>query len=480
MEFTLVIPPPTYPEQVPLGSLSPSLQPFSEKQQQQQQEELQQYRYSTTGGRRRLSPPLPVTQRTLRLPRPRPPPPSPPPTSPPCALTAVAASSLGRLGFGGEEVATATCAAEVERKGRSAGQRQAEAAEDDSGGWPGCCTSPSRQPWCTPQRYLSPRPLGGLGLDTATPARGTYLSTMHYGQGGGGAWGGSSSCQGGGGASSSSSTTGMLSPAAALRCEDHQLMAMTCTPVKFQVAVLPKAVTKSWTDKVAEVMTYRKLPLRDKPNLVLPGLFLGSCKHATKSKVLKFGFTHILNCASSSSSSSRCGKGGLVEAEQLGLSSAGHYLALDAQDSPTFPILKVFWEDAFTFLTKAQQNGGTTLIHCQAGVNRSAALAVAFVMVTTRMSLLQAVRHVFQQRPFILTNEFFHKELVEFAAQHNLLSPSSSLPSESTHLPSSPTVTCYLNGEGCTSRQADDPLLEAQAAAAGETVTQSSFTTVPL
>ena len=39
----------------------------------------------------------------------------------------------------------------------------------------------------------------------------------------------------------------------------------------------------------------------------------------------------------------------------------------------------------------------------------------------TPIPRLQAVRHVFQQRPFILTNEFFHAELVDFAAHRGLL-----------------------------------------------------------
>ena len=68
--------------------------------------------------------------------------------------------------------------------------------------------------------------------------------------------------------------------------------------------------------------------------------------------------------------------------------------------------------------------GGHSLVcgrHCFAGVNRSAALALAMLMRRERTPLLEAARHCWANRPFILSNESFRLQLCKWARAQGLL-----------------------------------------------------------
>ena len=65
--------------------------------------------------------------------------------------------------------------------------------------------------------------------------------------------------------------------------------------------------------------------------------------------------------------------------------------------------------------------GGRVLVHCNMGVNRSGALCVAYIMDHKQITLLQTIRLVKFERPIILCNEGFQKQLIQFARNHQLL-----------------------------------------------------------
>ena len=71
---------------------------------------------------------------------------------------------------------------------------------------------------------------------------------------------------------------------------------------------------------------------------------------------------------------------------------------------------------------------GGTLVHCVAGRNRSATLAIAAVMLHERRPLAVVARRCFQRRPFILTNRSFRAQLVALADVHGLLHASEEPP----------------------------------------------------
>jgi hypothetical protein len=71
--------------------------------------------------------------------------------------------------------------------------------------------------------------------------------------------------------------------------------------------------------------------------------------------------------------------------------------------------------------TPVEVKRGLVLVHCAAGINRSGALAVAYVMHRERMPLLEAARHCAAQRGPLLWNRGFREQLVQFARAEGLL-----------------------------------------------------------
>ncbi|KAL5242809.1 hypothetical protein ACI65C_010219 [Semiaphis heraclei] len=59
-------------------------------------------------------------------------------------------------------------------------------------------------------------------------------------------------------------------------------------------------------------------------------------------------------------------------------------------------------------------SGGTTIIHCAAGVSRSAAFCIAYLIKYRGMTMSNAYRHVAKCRPCINPNTGFISQLIEF------------------------------------------------------------------
>jgi len=97
------------------------------------------------------------------------------------------------------------------------------------------------------------------------------------------------------------------------------------------------------------------------------------------------------------------------------------YMEIDADDIPGYPILMLHYRQARRFFDEAREAGGRALVHCELGVNRSATLAVAYKVDSERVTLTQAVRQVRIDRPNVLCNDGFRRQLVRFAAERRLL-----------------------------------------------------------
>ena len=87
---------------------------------------------------------------------------------------------------------------------------------------------------------------------------------------------------------------------------------------------------------------------------------------------------------------------------------------LFAEDSKDFDIMRIA-DNAFgaihSRLNTNSENPGV-LIHCWGGVNRSAAVAIAFLTIHCDVPLWTAINNAMQQRGTILTNQSFRKQLV--------------------------------------------------------------------
>lgn len=147
-------------------------------------------------------------------------------------------------------------------------------------------------------------------------------------------------------------------------------------------------------------------------------LFLGGTVHACNEEFVKeSGVLHVLNCAN---------------LEARGVTQGVRYHELCAQDTIRYDLLKLHMEEAHAFLRGAGSE--PILVHCYAGMNRSAALVVSYLMVygpnappskdeeakssgDLCMSFEEAVRYVLEKRPYALSNPNFVNQLAEFEKQ---------------------------------------------------------------
>uniref|UniRef100_A0A3Q3WLE5 Uncharacterized protein n=1 Tax=Mola mola TaxID=94237 RepID=A0A3Q3WLE5_MOLML len=92
------------------------------------------------------------------------------------------------------------------------------------------------------------------------------------------------------------------------------------------------------------------------------------------------------------------------------------YIHIPISDSPLSPLSDHFDELADKIQQTAAR-GGRTLVHCNAGVSRSAALCMAYLMKHNDVTLLEAYRWVKACRPLVRPNEGFWKQLIRYETE---------------------------------------------------------------
>lgn len=90
------------------------------------------------------------------------------------------------------------------------------------------------------------------------------------------------------------------------------------------------------------------------------------------------------------------------------------YMRVPVKDNREADLDRYFNEVADRIEQESQRAGGVTLVHCVAGVSRSASLCLAYLIKYHRMSLKDAYNHVKARRPQIRPNVAFVKHLMEF------------------------------------------------------------------
>ncbi|KAJ1547520.1 hypothetical protein HK096_002550 [Nowakowskiella sp. JEL0078] len=153
----------------------------------------------------------------------------------------------------------------------------------------------------------------------------------------------------------------------------------------------------------------------DIPARILPGLFLGSCLVATSKHVEKLKITHILRFGSGFENHCQPSKiyhHTLIPDETSEENSNNEVIYYDfpIEDIPTTPI-NTFFHITASIITSLLAQNKRILVHCHAGVSRSATIILAFLMIKKQMSLYEAWNFVFVRRPIIRPNEGFAEEL---------------------------------------------------------------------
>jgi Dual specificity phosphatase, catalytic domain len=168
-------------------------------------------------------------------------------------------------------------------------------------------------------------------------------------------------------------------------------------------------------------------------DLVEEGLYLGSVRAACAplSTLRAHGITHVLTVGR-----------GLPQPHRQ-LFSPLKYMRVNVHDHSTENLMRHF-DETFVFLQKALRygHGGITartaapgkdkrscavLVHCQAGVSRSASVVIAYLMRRDHLSAKHALALVRKARPRIFPNAGFHQQLQLYERLGNRI------PSDTTH-----------------------------------------------
>ncbi len=83
--------------------------------------------------------------------------------------------------------------------------------------------------------------------------------------------------------------------------------------------------------------------------------------------------------------------------------------------------LEAHFNKAFEFLDRMEKENKVCIIHCHAGINRSATIALAYFMKKMNIKLYDAYEYLSLLRPGIIYNINFRKQLINYAKNNNLL-----------------------------------------------------------
>ncbi|XP_049508181.1 dual specificity protein phosphatase 2 [Panthera uncia] len=138
------------------------------------------------------------------------------------------------------------------------------------------------------------------------------------------------------------------------------------------------------------------------PVEILPYLFLGSCSHSSDLQGLQAcGITAVLNVSASCPNHFE----GLFR-----------YKSIPVEDNQMVEI-SAWFQEAISFIDSVKNAGGRVLVHCQAGVSRSATICLAYLIQSRRVRLDEAFDFVKQRRGVISPNFSFMGQLLQFETQ---------------------------------------------------------------
>jgi hypothetical protein len=133
-----------------------------------------------------------------------------------------------------------------------------------------------------------------------------------------------------------------------------------------------------------------------KPARLAADVFVGDAGHAADAALLStLGVTHVVCCAPDA----------VVDAPPH-----VKHLLLPAHDTADEPLLHAHLPPLVAFL-RDKPRGSVVLVHCQRGVNRSVALAAAFVALRDGERAAAVAALAAAQRPAVLTNSAFLQQL---------------------------------------------------------------------
>ena len=168
---------------------------------------------------------------------------------------------------------------------------------------------------------------------------------------------------------------------------------------------------QEWYDRVDAMLATPQWTADEKPARLADDLLVGSAAHAADvAELSRLQVAAVVNCAEQTCN----------DPTEAYAAHGIQYMAIAAEDFEDYPLLDLHLA-AVEHFYQEHRGTGAVLIHCFAGINRSACLGVALLMLRERWFLLRTVQHCFERRPFILSNVSFRRALVRLASQRGLL-----------------------------------------------------------
>jgi len=143
----------------------------------------------------------------------------------------------------------------------------------------------------------------------------------------------------------------------------------------------------------------------DPPAFVHPNILVGPGVFLTPGFVSRCNINCVINCV-----------GDIETPAWIRVSPEIRYACIPMLDDPKYPILEKHYTEFQTLMDYCMRHPRTQIIyvHCQAGINRSATMALAYVCKRFRFPLYRAVENMARQRPCILMNLGFQNQLENF------------------------------------------------------------------
>ena len=73
-----------------------------------------------------------------------------------------------------------------------------------------------------------------------------------------------------------------------------------------------------------------------------------------------------------------------------------------------------YFDKAIKFIETGLKEGNAVLVHCAAGVSRSATIVISYLMATRKLNVVEALKFVKERRPKVNPNTGFLKQLTDF------------------------------------------------------------------
>lgn len=173
------------------------------------------------------------------------------------------------------------------------------------------------------------------------------------------------------------------------------------SPVEYKRARID--LEKYYKDNLQPLFSSRNWFKSHKMVEIIEGVWLGNANDAMDIEQLRaYNIGSVVNCASNSTLTCRD-----YYPEDI------VYNGLECEDSDSYDILGKHHKEFIEMMDVSEREKRSVLVHCVAGINRSACLLISYMIARKKYSLIDAIKHCYERRPIILTNSHFVYSLID-------------------------------------------------------------------